>query len=187
MSCFVCSVFLSSHLLPWPHHTLHLQSLSYPSSSVTCWLIDLSLLPVSWACLSSFFFFSGLPIQFQHWYHFLQLTILSLIWHSHSWRKKIMSLCWCGFKQKVSCANMQSGKISKVYTCPLSWVVLSGHWGPTGEEGKTRAAQWDPRDRLSREPAGIAKPGQPREQIEWRTLRLERGKRAFILPFWSSD
>lgn len=107
-------------------------------------------------CLGlSIHFFPHFPIQFQHWYHFLQLTILSLIWHCHSWRETIMSLCWCGFKQKASCGNTQSGKISNIYTCPLSRVVLSGHWGETWEEGRTREAHWDPRNWLSWEPAGI--------------------------------
>lgn len=154
-----------------------LQSLSYPSSSGTYWLIDLSLFPISWACLSSFFFFFWFAYSVSAVVPFLGTINYPVSDLAFSF------LCWCGFKQKFSCGSTQSGKISKMYTCPLPWVVLSGPWGQTREERKTRAAQWDPRGWLSWEPAGITEHGQSREQMKWRTLRLKRGKRAFILLF----
>lgn len=89
MSCFVCSVFLASHL-PCSHHTLD-SSKPFLPIQMDDLLTDRSL---SSPC------FLGLSIQcfqfayspFQHSYHFSQLTILCLIWCCHFWRKTI---CHC--------------------------------------------------------------------------------------------
>ena len=155
-----------------------LQSLSHSSRLVICGQIDLLLFPVSSACLSIFFWFahsvSALVPFLTVNYPFSDLVFLS-------WRKTVVSLCWCGLEPKVSCGNIQSGKISKIYKnvlCPeLSW---SQAW----EEGKTRESLWDPCGWSSWEPARVTECGHSWEQIRLRTLKLKRGKRAFSLLFW---